>query len=197
MIGAYLRVSSSGQNVATQRRAIERAAKARGQRVGWWFVEKVSGRSLRRPVLSEARAAARRGELATLFVFRIDRLTRSGVADTLHVVEELRRNGCALVSVADGFPDIAGPWGDVVLAVLAACAQIELAGMKERISAARERVRAAGGNWGRAPRLGASDHPRLLRLAKTKTVREIAIALKVPRSSVQRALSRARAKCSP
>lgn len=195
MVAAYLRVSSRSQDVASQRRAIERAARARGQRVGRWFSEKVSGRSLRRPELDAVRAAARRGELTTLYVFRLDRLTRSGVADTLHVVEELRRGGCALVSVTDGF-DLGGPWGDVVIAVLAACAQIELAAMKERISAAREKVRASGGKWGRAPRLDESDYPRLLALAKRKSVREIAVTLKVPRSSVQRALERARSKCS-
>jgi DNA invertase Pin-like site-specific DNA recombinase len=192
-VAAYVRVSTRGQDLAAQRRAIERAARARGQRVGRWFCEKESGRSLRRPVLAEVRAAARRGELDALYVFRIDRLTRSGVADTFHVIEELRAGGCALVSVADGF-DLIGPWGDVVIAVLAAAAQIELAAMKERISAARERVRASGGTWGRAPRIDESDDARLLKLAKSKTVREIAIALKVPRSSVQRALERARAR---
>lgn len=195
IVAAYLRVSSRGQDVATQRRAIERAARARGQRVERWFSEKVSGRSLRRPVLDEVRAAARRGELAALYVFRLDRLTRSGVADTFHVVEELRRGGCALVSVTDGF-DLVGPWGDVVIAVLAAAAQIELAAMKERISAAREKIRASGGKWGRAPRLDETDYPRLLKLAKRKSVREIAVVLKVPKTSVQRALERARAKCS-
>jgi DNA invertase Pin-like site-specific DNA recombinase len=37
----------------------------------------------------------------------LDRLRRSGIADTLQVVQELERHGCEVVSVADGF-DLAG-----------------------------------------------------------------------------------------
>jgi DNA invertase Pin-like site-specific DNA recombinase len=195
IVAAYLRVSTRGQDAATQRRAIERAARARGHRVARWFHEKESARSIRRPVLSEVRRAALRGEISTLYIFRLDRITRSGVADTFHVVEDLRRGGCTLVSVTDGV-NFDGPWGDVAIAVFAAAAQIELAAMKERISAAREKIRASGGKWGRAPRLDETDYPRLLKLNKTKSVRQIAAALKVPRASVQRALARARAKCS-
>jgi DNA invertase Pin-like site-specific DNA recombinase len=190
-VAAYVRVSTAGQDTGSQRDALTRAARARGHTIGRWFEERAGGGTLRRPVLAEVRGAARRGELATLYVFRIDRLTRSGVADTFRVMQELTEAGCNVVSVADGLPDTRGAWGDVVLAVLAAAAQIELGALRERISAARERVRARGGQWGRAPRITRAEWPRLLELAKTHTRRELARRLRVPVSSVNRALGRA------
>lgn len=183
---AYTRVSSRSQDLATQRHAIVQAARARRHRIGRWFEEKQSGKSLARPVLTELRDAVRRGEVTTLYVFRIDRLTRSGIRDTLALLEELRGAGCKVITVADGF-DFDGPASDVVLAVLAWAAQMERAALGERISAARARVR----RWGR-PRRDV-DVARALELeAKGKTIRQIAAALKVPRTTVQRALARAR-----
>lgn len=191
-VAAYVRVSTQGQDFGSQRAAIELAARARGDKIAKWFHERQSGRSLARPVLRDVRAAARRGELAALYIFRLDRLTRSGVADTFRVVEDLRGAGCNVISVADGLPDTAGPWGDVVLAVLAAVAQIELGAIRERIGAARARARAEGRHWGRRPRLDAKDGARLLELAKSRSVRELAASERVPLASVQRALKRAR-----
>ncbi len=52
-------------------------------------------------VLADARAGKLRGR--RLYVFRLDRLTRTGIADTLTTIEELRTNGVEVLSVADGF----------------------------------------------------------------------------------------------
>lgn len=194
MNAAYLRASTAGQDLATQRDAIERAARARGVKIDRWFEEKKSGRTLQRPILTQIRGLAARGELAALFVFRIDRLTRSGVADTFRLIEELRCAGCNVVSIADGMPETAGPWGDVVMAVLAAVAQIELGAIRERIAAARARVAAAGGTWGRRPRLSKAERALLLKDAERYSVRELAVKWKVSRSTLQDALKRARAE---
>lgn len=184
MIAAYLRVSSSSQDLASQRSAIERAARARGDRIAKWFHEKQSGRTLERRELARVREAARRGELAALYVFRLDRLTRSGIRDTLAVVEELRGAGCRLVTIADGF-ELGGPAQDIVLAVLAWAAQMERAAHGERIRAARARVEASGGHWGRPRRAGPADVARVLRLAGKKSQRQIAAATKLPRTTVR------------
>jgi site-specific DNA recombinase len=107
-IAAYCRVSSKAQDFATQRSAIERAATARGDTITAWRSEKRSGNLLARPELDQLRADARAGFIRKLYLYRFDRLTRSGIADTLQVVEELRRHGVEVVSVADGF-DLTGP----------------------------------------------------------------------------------------
>lgn len=183
---AYVRVSSNGQSLAAQSDAIRRAARARGDELGRWFREKVSARSLDRPELGALREAVRRGEVRKLYVFRIDRLSRSGIRDTLALLDELGRGGCELVTVADGF-ELAGPARDVVLAVISWAAQMERAALGERISAARARVERAGGRWGRPRREVDVARAREL-AAKGKSVRQIAVALKVPRTTLARAL---------
>src|SRR6187549_3250207 len=188
---AYLRVSTEKQDWKLQRDAVTRAAAARGDRIPkrHWFEEKKSGSSIDRPVLAKLRAAVHAGVVGRVYVFKIDRLGRSGIRDTLAVVEEFRRAGAELVSVADGF-DPSGPAGEVVLAVIAWAAQMERRAIGDRIKAARVRIEAAGGRWGRPRRMDPTTLERARALQKKKkTLREIAQALKVPRSTLSDALS--------
>lgn len=188
---AYLRVSTTQQDWKLQRAAVTRAAAARGDRISkrWWFEEKKSGGTLERHELQKLRAAVRAGDVARIYVFRIDRLTRSGIRDTLGLVEEFRRGGAELVSIADGF-DLTGPGAEIVLAVMAWAAQMERSAIGERIKAARVRVEAAGGRWGRPRRIDPTTLAKARELdRKGKSVRAIAVALKVPRSTLSDALA--------
>lgn len=186
---AYVRVSSRAQDHAMQKAAIERAAQARGDAITRWFAEKVSAKTLGRPELDRMRAAARAGEVRRLYIFRLDRLTRSGIRDTFEVVEELRAHGCEIVSVSDGF-SLDGPAAEVVLAVMAWAAKMERLAINERIAAARERLAAEGRPWGRPPRLSAHQVAAIRADHKAgRTIREIAQARKVPRSTVGRVVS--------
>jgi len=118
LTASYLRVSSKSQDVAMQTHAIDRAASARGDTIGTVYAEKRSGKTLARPELDRLRADARAGKIRRLYVYRLDRLTRSGIRDTFELVEELRRHGVELVSVSDGF-SLDGPAAEIVLAVMA------------------------------------------------------------------------------
>lgn len=186
---AYVRVSSKSQDHATQKAAIARAAAARGDAIESWYSDKQSAKSLARAELQRLRDDARAGHVRRLYVFRLDRLTRSGIRDTLGLIGELRAHGVELVSVADGF-DLDGPATEVVLAVMAWAAKMERVAINERIAAARERVEAAGGRWGRPRRMGRNEVARAAAMrTEGRSVREIAVALKVPRSTVGRALA--------
>lgn len=188
-VAAYIRVSSRTQSHAMQRSAIEHAAASRGDAVATWHAERLSGKSLARPELERLRAAVRAGAVRALYVYRLDRLARSGIRDTFEVVEELRAHGVRLVTVADGF-DLAGPAADVILAVLAWAAQAERLAINERIAGARERLAREGRPWGRPPRLNtvALERARALR-REGRSIRGIAVAMKVPKSTVARALA--------
>jgi DNA invertase Pin-like site-specific DNA recombinase len=188
---AYLRVSTGKQDWKLQRAAVTRAASARGDRIQkrFWFEEKKSGGTIARPVLQKLRAAVRAGKIGRLYVFRIDRLTRSGIRDTLALVDEFRRGGAELVSVADGF-DLTGPGAEIVLAVMAWAAQLERSAIGERIKAARVHVERSGGRWGRPRRVDPTTLQKARELArKGKSLRAIAVALKVPRSTLSDALT--------
>ena len=79
---AYIRVSSESQDLATQRDAIGRLASVRGHAIEEWYAEKASGKTMARPELARLRKDARRGDIERIYVFKLDRLTRSGLLDT-------------------------------------------------------------------------------------------------------------------
>jgi DNA invertase Pin-like site-specific DNA recombinase len=183
---AYLRVSSKAQNHATQNAAIQRAATARGDTVAPAAVysEKRSAKSIARPELDRLRADARAGKVKRLYVFKYDRLVRSGVRDLLNVLEDFKTCGVEVVAVAD-VVDLNGPAAEMILAALAFAARLEREATNDRISAARERVEAEGGKWGRPKRLDAATVAEVQRRrVRGDTLREIAVALKVPLATV-------------
>jgi DNA invertase Pin-like site-specific DNA recombinase len=186
---AYVRVSSRSQDYATQRAAIVRAASARRDSVARWYAEKASARTMERDELRRLRDDARAGLVRRLYVFRVDRLARSGIRDMFELIEELRRHGVEIITVADGF-SLDGPAAEVVLAVMAWAAKMERLATDERIAAARERIAAEGGRWGRPRRV---DGPTLSRArqmrADGRSIRKIAMALRVPRATIARALA--------
>jgi len=190
---AYIRVSTASQDTTAQRQAIEAAAAARGDSIAEWYDERAGAGVLERAELKRLRADVRKGRVGRVYVFRLDRLARSGVRDTFQVLSEFAGAGTSFVTVADGMPDIQGPWGDVVIAVLAAAAEIESAALRERIKIARERCDREGRKWGRPLRLTRHDWPKLLEMkALGYSQRKMAMALKVPRTTVARALARAK-----
>jgi DNA invertase Pin-like site-specific DNA recombinase len=190
---AYIRVSSRAQDHSLQRASIERAATARGDVIGEWYAEKKSAKTTARPELIRLRADIRSGVARKLYVFKLDRLVRTGVADTFAVVEEVRRAGAILVAVADNLtilPNKEDVTSEVLVFALGLAAKLERTAINDRIAAARERVEAEGGRWGRPSRV---DGETLARARKMKvegrSIREIAVAVKVPRSTIAGALA--------
>ena len=123
-IRAYVRVSSKSQGWEMQRDAIERKAVGQGEAIAIWYQEKASGKSIQRAELKRLRSDARQGFVRRLYIYRLDRLARSGIRDTFEVVEDLRENGVEIITVADGF-SLTGPAAEVVLAVLGGAAKRE------------------------------------------------------------------------
>ena len=185
---AYIRVSSRAQTLEMQRAAIARAATTRGDTIATWYAEKQSARTLARPEIARLRADARAGEVSRLYVFRLDRLARSGIRDTFELVEDLRAAGVELVTIADGF-DLCGPAAEVVLAVMAWAAKMERLAINERIAAARLRLEAEGRPWGRPSRIDEACRAAILRRrAAGESIRGIAQAVRIPRATVGRVL---------
>ena len=194
--GAYVRVSSRSQQGATQLHAIAAASVARGDKVEpiLTYEETASGKTTDWPMLARVRAAAAAGELRKLYVYKLDRLVRSGIRDMLAILDELKAHGCEVVTVADGF-ELAGPAGELVMMVLAWAAKQERIVINERISAARTRVESEGGRWGRPTAIS----PKVLEAARAmrdegRTFRAIAVALKVKRPTIARVLKQLEAK---
>lgn len=186
-----------------QRAAIERRAQELGDTVGAWYSEtaSVSRRGTAADVSTRGRPEFRRllddvagGHVARLYVYRLDRLTRTGIRDTLGLVQDLRRAGVELVSVADGLPELVGNGAttEILLAVMAWAAEMETLALRERVSTARAHARAQGTPWGRPRRLN-DDQVRLIRTLHRDhglSARQLAVRFDVSRSIVGRALAR-------
>src|SRR5216684_7160772 len=182
----YLRVSTDQQDSAHQLPDCQRLAAARG----WQVVEEyrddgVSGAAQCRPALERMLADAHRGKFETLLIWSLDRLGRGGIAEVAGIVAKLDAAGVALVSVREPWADTTGPVRDLLVSVMAWVAQQERARLLERLAAARARLEKQGRAWGRPRRLDAAKvaHVRKLKAAG-KSARQIAVALKVPRTTI-------------
>ena len=187
MVVGYCRVSSRSQSMASQRDAIMRAARVKSLRIERWYEERVSS-TRSRPELDRLLSDVRGGRVLRVLVYRLDRLTRNGIRDTLRIVETIRDAGATLETVADGFR-LGGTDSDIVVAVLGWAAAMERSAIAERIASARQRVEAAGGSWGRPRRVDAALERRIREMRETKSIRDISIALKIPRATVSDVVS--------
>jgi len=185
---AYVRVSDRDQRPDLQRDEIAAAARARGFEIAQWFEEKASARTTARTALNALRADVRAGRYKTLFVWKLDRLCRSGIRDAFVLIDEFRAAGCTVISLRDPF-DLAGPAGDLLLAVFAWAAQVEREFISMRVKAGMEAARRRGTRLGRRPRF--VDVPRARRLlGEGSSVRHVARVLGLAPAVLRRALRR-------
>lgn len=73
----YIRVSTTGQNESGQRREIARWLKGNRFRNVKWFVDKETGDHLERKAFQQLQEAIFHGEVRTVVVWKLDRLSRS------------------------------------------------------------------------------------------------------------------------
>lgn len=181
---AYTRVSTPEQGFDLQRASIERRASNEGVSEIAWYSEQRSGRSWIRPELDRLVEAVRQGLHTRVYVWRLDRLSRRGSHDTLNVVQALRSAGAELISITEGF-DFSGALGEQLVSMLGFAARLEMEAQLERQQAARQRIEAGGGKWGRPPKMPPETAEKIRALrAEGRSIRSISMAVKVPRSSV-------------
>jgi len=194
---AYVRVSTKSQDGKTQRAAIERAARARGDKIAQWYFEKKGGETLDRAQLSQLRADAREAKFSKLYVYRLDRLSRGDIVDQIKIVNELVARHIRIVNVADPF-GLDGPESEFLVAIFAWLGKKERQRIGENIAAARQRIEAAGGRWGRPARASREEQRKIHAFKKDGfTVREIAVKVKIPYGTVSKVLCRKGAYAEP
>lgn len=110
-----------------------------------------------------ARAAVLSGVVKTLIVWKLDRLSRKGVAEMGPLLDELTCVGGRLVSVMDGL-DSSSPGARLAIASLAEWAQAESRTQGERIGHAKRFLRSQGRWIGGRPPYGLRIEPGSRRL---------------------------------
>jgi putative DNA-invertase from lambdoid prophage Rac len=146
----YHRVSTVDQNPEAAHVELRASALQRGHEIVLDVVETGSGANNNRPGLAEVFAAARRGKIDVLLVWKLDRFGRSTL-DVITNIRQLNAAGVAFVSTTQGFE--CRPGGDamsaLVLQLLAAVAEFELMNIRERTRAGLRNARAKGVQLGR------------------------------------------------
>ncbi len=180
----YARVSTEDQKLDLQRDAF---AQLGCHRV---FEDRASGARADRPGLTAALSHLRRGD--TLVVWRLDRLGRT-THQLVNLLEQFEREGIRLRSLQDGI-DPASVMGKAMLQIGAVFAEMERNLLRERTRAGLAAARARGRLGGRKPRLSGDglDTARRLMADPLLTMEEIASRLGVGRTTLYRALGRAR-----
>ena len=139
MIFGYARVSTDGQSVDAQVKAL-RAAGA--EKI---FKETASGARSDRARLRRAIAAL--GEGDTLLVTRLDRLARS-TRDLLNTLAQIADKGAGFRSLGDAWADTTTAHGRLMLTVLGGLAEFERDLIRTRTGEGRERAKARGVHMG-------------------------------------------------
>lgn len=189
-VACYVRVSTVGQNQAGQKREIQRWLDGNGIDASSvvWFIDKASGDNLTRPAFEKLQAAVFAGEVKTIIVWKLDRLSRS-LKDGINTLSGWLEKGIRVVSVTQQL-DYSGATGQLVASVLFAVAAMEQETRRERQAAGIDAARERGVYIGRKAGTTKGKPARAIRLReKGLNDSEIATAMGVSRRTVQRYLN--------
>lgn len=142
-IAIYARVSTDdrGQDPRNQLAQLRRFARAQGWIVVAEYIDHATGKNGDRAQFDAMWKDAEAHRFDCLLFWSLDRLTREGSLPTLIYLERLAANGIKYKSYTEQYIDSLGPFGDAIVAVLAAVAKQERIRMSERTKAGLERAR--------------------------------------------------------
>ena len=189
-VACYCRVSSASQKNDSQRSEIRRWLRGNDVRAAdtRWFEDKETGKSLERPAFNALQSAIFAGEIDTVVVWKLDRISRSQV-DGIGVLADWCERGVRVVSVTQ-LIDLRGAVGRMVASVLFGLAEIELEHRRVRQAAGIRVAKQRGVYRGRqkGTTKAKPDRAKALR-DRGLSASEIASALKVSMRTVFRYLA--------
>ena len=147
----YQRVSTQDQHPENQLAQLRAYADKQGWSVVDVVTDRVSGTKTReeRPGLDKVFRLAHRRKFDVLLFWSLDRLSREGTRQTLEYLTALESYKVKYHSFTEEYLTSLGPFGDVVVSLLATLAKQERIRISERTKAGLERARAAGKRLGR------------------------------------------------
>lgn len=143
-IAVYYRVSTESQDTDMQRHAVKEWLEKNPEYQGAEIYEDIgiSGASEKRPAFQALLTACEYGDITTVIVYKLDRLTRNALVGikTLLRFDEI---GVEFISVTQPMFSAGTPFRHAIIAIFAELAQMERETLRERIatglSAARKR----------------------------------------------------------
>lgn len=186
-VACYVRISTCSQNEASQRAAIQRWLDGHGITDATWYVDTGSRDHLDRPEFQRMQHDVFLGEVDTILVFKLDRISGS-LRDGINALCGWLDKGVRLVSVTQGH-DFSGTVGKMVAGLLFSVSEMEQETRRERQAEGIKAAKKRGVYFGRKPGTFKAK-PRRARQLRERgfTDSEIAAAMKVSRRTVQRYL---------
>ncbi len=155
-VGIYARVSTKEvqeHGLASQVHSCREFLKAKGLPLEDTIVfqDQASGRRADRSGLRDLTHRAAMKQVKVVVVYKLDKLTRGGIAEMFHVVKTLYGYGVRIYSVSEVWWDPENPTYDLILAVLAWVAEFESRSIGEQVAAGIAARRAEAGGGGSEP----------------------------------------------
>ncbi len=186
-IAAYVRVSTTGQNLKSQKHSIRQWAQSQHIPASEirFYEDKKTGETINRPSLDRLLWAIDKGRIDCLVCFKLDRIARNTI-DGLKLLASLADKGVRVVSVSEQI-DFSNATGKLIASVLFSVASFENSVRKERQAAGIQAARLSGVHCGR-PR----DDKKLAKVRELRDkgipVADIAKRLKCTRQNIYAAL---------
>jgi len=186
-----IRVSTQEQRTDSQDQELKRYCRQRGWKNLSIYVDKICGAKTSRPELERLMQDIRVGTIERLVVYKLDRLGRS-LTHLALILDELNRLQVPLIASSQGIDTSNdNPAGRLQLGVLMAVAEFERGIIKERVNAGIAAAKTRGVRFGRPSTING----RAVEVKKLKArglgLRAIGRELKMPVSSVHKALQMA------
>jgi DNA invertase Pin-like site-specific DNA recombinase len=185
-VAIYARVSTKdkGQDTENQLHQLREFA-ARHGTIYKVFTDQESGGKADRTEFKHLLLEAYQQKFDLVVFWRLDRFSREGALATLRYLKELKDHGVNYKSFTEPYLDSLGPFGDVLVSMLATIAAQDLLKISENTKAALAKKKAAGVQLG-APSKGADVIAHLK--ASGTSNQAIARALKLSPSTVAKYL---------
>lgn len=150
----YLRTSTTDQHPENQLPALERYCYDRGHTIKGVFVEQGSAWTAgHQPelarLLDDIRSGRRKYDI--VLTWALDRLSRSGSAAILNLVDTFHTYGVKVISLQETWTELPGESGEILFSISGWVARMESQRRSERTKAGLARARENGKTLGRPP----------------------------------------------
>lgn len=140
----YVRVSTNKQDVDNQLLQLRPYCERSHYVIGQEYIDIVSGAEDNRPAFNQLFRDTHQRKFDVIVFWAIDRFSRKGMVFTVQKLQELKNLGIDWDSFQEQYFRTLGPFGDVVLAIMATLAKMERERLSERTKAGLARKRLTG-----------------------------------------------------
>ena len=151
-VGIYVRVSTAEQakGLDSQKRAIQTYLRGHGIAKAKWYIDTISGDTSKRPKLDLLQRDIFNGQIKTVIVWALDRLTRRGPRDGLELLSRWMKSGVRVVSVTEQL-DLGTDAGEMIASLLFSIAKMYRTKLIENTKRGLEAAKARGVKLGKRP----------------------------------------------